>query len=88
MKYLYGTTKKERVWLTLPIRQAPGYITTNVNHQIVQHIRTALLSTIRERVEGMEVQTLSGVFNGIPTGKDLISRSEVLSLLTEEGEKC
>ena len=30
MKYTYGATKKERVWLTLPIRQVPGYVTTKL----------------------------------------------------------
>ena len=40
MKYLYGATKKERVWLELPVREAPGYVTTKLKIVICDQCKT------------------------------------------------
>lgn len=40
MNYKYGFTKKERVWLTLPIKEAPGYITTKLKIVICDQCKT------------------------------------------------
>ena len=52
MKYTYGATKKERVWLTLPIRQAPGYVTTKLKIVICDQCGTG-----SRVIEGYECAT-------------------------------
>ena len=40
MTYIYGATVKERVWLTLPVREAPGYVTTKLKIVICDQCKT------------------------------------------------